>query len=418
MAMTKLRFTLFNFAILALGGTAHASGFLLNEFDGAAVGRGDAVTASDTDPSSIYYNVGGLAVAGGAGVMIGGSLIAPSASYTDTAGTKTTSNTSAQAVPGVFVSYRITDILAAGVGFYTPYGLAIDWPAGSSQAGVAQDVDLATFYITPAVGLNLNRFIPGLSVGGGVDIVPATLTLTQQVFFGQDTPGTVSLGDTATGIGGRAGVMYRPQFVPGLSIGAMWHSNVTEEFTGTVNVDSLPQYRQMLPGNGTTTTTLNLPESFSGGIAYRPIDKLEIEADVVWTEWSKLQSLNLVVPAPPSQSGTMTISSPQNYTNTTSVRAGAEYAFPAIGLAVRAGYIYDPTPVPSTTLTAILPDMNRNDVCLGASKWFGEYAAHLGLLFVLPSSRETSSDPYMPVLKGTFDLSAFVASLSVSGRFR
>ena len=74
---------------LGLGGSAHANAFLLNEFDARAVGRANAVTATDSDPSSIYYNVGGLAVADGTHVMIGGSLIAPFATYNDPSGNKT-----------------------------------------------------------------------------------------------------------------------------------------------------------------------------------------------------------------------------------------------------------------------------------------------------------------------------------------
>ena len=88
--------------LLALGGTAHANAFLLNEFDAKAVGRGNASTATDVDPSSIYYNIGGLAVGEGTNVQVGGSLIAPSASFTDIAGNKTTSDTNPQGVVGVF----------------------------------------------------------------------------------------------------------------------------------------------------------------------------------------------------------------------------------------------------------------------------------------------------------------------------
>ena len=88
--------------------------------------------------------------------------------------------------------------------------------------------------------------------------------------------------------------------------------------------------------------------------------------------------------------GTMTISQAQDYTDETTFRIGAEYGMPHLGLAVRAGYIYDPTPVPATTLTAQLPDINRNDVTLGASKSLGNYAAHIGLLWVLPGDRKTS----------------------------
>ena len=80
-------------------------------------------------------------------------------------------------------------MVAAGVGFYTPFGLAVDWPATSPQANVVQDVALHTFFITPSVGVNLGSFVPGLSVGAGLDLVPATIELKQQLYIGNDGTG-------------------------------------------------------------------------------------------------------------------------------------------------------------------------------------------------------------------------------------
>src|SRR5579863_3821716 len=170
--MTKLTCLL----ILAASGTAaHANGFLLNEFDAQAVGRGDATGATDTDASSIYFNVGGLAAGTGSQVMVTGSLIQPIASFTDTSGAKTDSNTATQYLPGLFATTHVTDMIAAGIGFYTPFGLAVQWPSTSEAAASASYIALHTFFITPAIGLNLGSFVPGLSVGGGIDLVPATV---------------------------------------------------------------------------------------------------------------------------------------------------------------------------------------------------------------------------------------------------
>jgi len=64
-----------------------------------------------------------------------------------------------------------------------------------------------------------------------------------------------------------------------------------------------------------------------------------------------------------------------------------------------------------------LPDIDRYAVTAGASKAFGEYSIHLGLLYIIPQSRETSTDTNMPVNKGTFDVSAFVGTLTLAGSF-
>jgi long-chain fatty acid transport protein len=401
------------FASASAAGAAQANGFLINEFDAKAVGRGNASTATDIDPSSIYYNIGGLAVADGTNLQLTGSLIAPSASYTDPNGMKTDSNTSPQAAPGVFVSSRIHPMVAVGVGLSTPFGLAISWPGSSPQADVIREQTLHTFFITPSVGLNLGSFVPGLSVGAGIDLVPATVELKQDVYFGSDR-GTAHLAGSAFGVGGRIGVMYRPASEPRLSLGAMYRTQVKENFSGTGDFDAPSPYRGQLPPDGDIKTSVTLPQSVSAGAAFRVIPDLELEANVIWTNWSQFKTLNIDVPASMG-TGTMTIVQPENYTNETTFRVGGEYGFPHLGLAVRAGYIYDPTPVPTTTLSAQLPDINRNVVTAGASKSFGNYAAHVGLLYVLPQSRKTSDVPYTPEYKGTYDVSAWVASVTLSG---
>jgi long-chain fatty acid transport protein len=400
----------------ALGATAHANGFLLNEFDAREVGRGNAGAATDVEPSSIYYNVGGLAGAEGTRITIGGSLIAPIASFTDSSTSiKTDSNTSPQIVPGIFLSSRLNDKVAIGVGFYTPFGLAISWPATSPQADIIREEALHTFFITPSVGVNLDSVVPGLTLGGGVDIVPATVELKQDIFFGTDASGSAHLAGSATGVGGRVGAMYRPAAARQLSLGVMWRSDVKEDFSGTGAFTAPSPYRAMLPPDGPIKTSVTLPQSVSVGVAYRPMDALELEADAVWTNWSKFASLNIDVPATMG-SGTMTIAQPKNYKDTVTARIGIEYGLPQYHLAVRGGFIYDPTPVPTTTLAADLPDIDRFDACLGASYQVGSFDLHLGLLWVIPQKRTTAPDANMPEYKGTFDVTAFVASVGVSGK--
>jgi long-chain fatty acid transport protein len=410
--MKKL--SIFIMVVGGLASTASANGFLLNEFDARAVGRGNASSATDSDPSSIYYNIGGLSVAEGTHVEIGGSLVAPFATFNQADGNKIDSNTSPQVVPAFFASTRLTSMVAVGFGFYTPFGLALSWPDNSPTNDVLHSQSLRTYFLTPSVGINLGSFVPGLSVGAGVDIVPATVELQQDVFFGTDR-GSAHLGGTAIGIGGRIGAMYRPNSLPELSLGVMWRSNVKEDFSGTGDFDAPAPYRGELPPDGAIKTSITLPQQVTVGVAFRPAPRLEVEANVIWTNWAQFKSLDIQVPT--SSGGTMTLVTDEEYEDKVSARIGVEYSLPEIGVGVRAGYIYDPTPIKPQFLTVQLPDVDRNDVTLGASKSFGNYDVHVGLLWVLPTNRKTSDDANMPVYKGSFDVSAFVTSVTLAGRF-
>lgn len=408
--------TLATLLVVGIPTVASANAFLLNEFDAKATGRGNATTASAQDASSIYYNVGGLGAVTGTQVRISGSVVIPEASFTDAlSGMKTDSTTDPQPLLGAFAGARLTDVFSVGIGFTTPFGLSVKWPRDAPVAEDNQEVTLRTFFITPAVGVDLGRWVPGLTIGGGLDVVPATIELRQQVFFGTDR-GSAHLGGDAIGIGGRIGAMYTPPAAPWLSIGAMWRSQVTEDFDGTADFDAPSPYRPLLPPDGDVETSLDLPQQVAGGIAIRPIERLELEADAIWTDWSTFQTLVIDVPASMT-TGTMEIVRPQNYEDKVTIRAGVEYQFATHGAAVRAGYIYDPTPIPSTTLTALLPDIDRHDVTAGGSVAIGDYDVHLSLLYVIEDDRSTSTTPYMPAHKGTFEVSAWVGTLTLTGQF-
>lgn len=399
------------FLVVGMTGAASANGFYINEHDAKVTGRGGASTATDTDPSSIVYNPGGLAVGEGTSFSIGASLIAAQASYTDTNNLKTDTNAPPAVLPQVFVAHRINKMFAVGIGFHLPFGLAVSWPDSSPQADVVTKQDLRTYFITPAVGVNLDKQVPGLSIGAGLDLVPSTVKLESNLYFGTEQ-GTATLGGTAFGIGGRFGIMYRPPAQKKLSFGLAYRSQINLDFTGTGGFDMAAPYRSQLPPDGDISTTLTLPMSISGGVAFRPNEKIEVELNAVWINWAKFKTIDITL-----ADDSHTVQA-QNYKNTVTLRLGGEYKINDKA-AVRAGYIYDPTPVPSTTLSARLPDIDRHDVTVGGSyKINKNLDAHLAALLVIPGTNESSNaDPYMPIHKGTYDVTAFVASLGLAGRF-
>ncbi|MCX5747495.1 MAG: outer membrane protein transport protein [Proteobacteria bacterium] len=400
--------------LLLTGGltsVASANGFVINEHDAAATGRGNAVTATDDSPSSIVYNPGGIAVGAGTNVEVSGTMVDASGSYTDPAGVKTDTTSSPAVLPAVFVTSRVTDMISVGVGFHLPFGLAIKWPASSPQNEVIKEQSLRTYFITPVVGVNLSKFVPGLSFGGGVDIVPATVELKRAVVFG-DVVGEAHLGGSGVGVGGRVGVQFKPAFAKGLSLGAMWRSKVKIDFDGTGDFDIDPSVRGQLPPDGDIATSVTLPQSVAGGVAYRPVPELALELDAVWMGWSSFKELKIMLPG-----GSESVAV-ENYKNTVSLRVGAEYGLKAVPLSIRAGYVYDPTPIPATTVSAQLPDVDRHVVTAGGTYALTpSYGVSAAVLAVLPVERDTAPDLYMPIHKGTYGVSALVLSATFNGRF-
>ncbi|HEX5058314.1 MAG TPA: outer membrane protein transport protein [Kofleriaceae bacterium] len=408
--MKNIRYILFA-AALGSSAVASANAFNINEHDARVTGRGGATVATNTTPSAMVFNPGGLAVEEGTNAAVNGTIYVAEGSYTPDGSTmKTTTDSAPALVPTGFVTTRINKMFAVGIGVHFPFGLAVSWPTGHAQSDVIQDQDLKTYFITPSFGVNLYEYVPGLSVGGGIDIVPATVRLQRSLPFG-DTTGTVMLGGDALGIGGRFGVMYHPPSVPKLKLGAMWRSDVNLDFSGKGDFDVDPTFRSQLPPDGDISTSITLPQAVTAGVAYDVLPQLQLEFDAVWTNWSKFNELRIKLP-----DGSETVT-PENYENKTTLRFGGEYTFTSVRAALRGGFIYDPTPIPTTTLTAQLPDYDRKNITIGGSYYFGNYGAHLGLLWVTHGERETSDALYMPVFKANYGVDAFVASAMVSGSF-
>lgn len=387
---------------------ALASGFHVDEQDARATGRAGAVTASTNNASAVYYNSAGIADLEGVQVELGGALVRPSAEFTSAAdGATTSADTRVIMLPQLFASWRATELLSIGVGAYAPFGLALDWPATSPGRTNVRQADLRTFFITPTVALNLSRAVPGLSLGAGLDLVPSSVYLQRDVLFGSDVA-SVALSGDAFGVGARFGVLYRPPALPQVAIGLSYRSPVVLDFSGEVDFDAEQPYRAALPPDGDAETSVTLPQTVSVGIAFSPVPELEFEFDGNWRGWSSYDRLDIELP-----DGSVD-SAPKDWSDSLTLRIGGEYTIEQ-RWALRAGAIWDETPVPAERLEFQVPDSNRVDLTLGVGARITEQlTVDLGALYVLPQERSTASaNPVEPPVKGRFAIDVWVVALSV-----
>ncbi len=397
--------------LCASAGVASANGFVLNDFSAKATGRGDATIATSSDGSAIVYNVAGIAAQTGVNFYVGASFLSATGSFTNDADGKKTETDSPMAVtPGMYVTARVHDMVVVGLGFHTPFGSKIQWPAEAPTADEVRSQALRTYFITPSVGLNLDKLVPGLQAGVGLDLVPATVELKQDIFFGE-TRGNATLGGNAFGVGGRVGLMYRPPSAPALSFGLHYRSKVKLDFEGDGDFDIADPFRDQLPPDGEISTSITLPQSVGAGIAVRPSDRIEAEFNAMWMGWSSFKELVVELP------GDQQLVSPREYEDRVSYRVGLEYKAVPNKFDVRVGYMYDPTPIPADYLTASLPDANRHDLTIGGTYHMGNYNVDVGLLWVTPAEKDTGSTPEMPHYKGTYGIEVFLGAVSFGGHF-
>ncbi|MBT8492210.1 MAG: outer membrane protein transport protein [Deltaproteobacteria bacterium] len=398
-------------SLVIASASAHAGGLILNDHGASATGRADAVVATVDDGSSIFYNPAGIAHKKGVNVYFGGSLILPFASFTEeSTGQVTDAERPTTVTPTFYIHGELANNLFVGIGAYAPFGSSSAWPASSPGREQSRESTLRTVFISPVLGFNLSELVPGtLTVGGGFDLVPADVDLRRDLLFGEDV-GTLRLGGDGLGWGSRFGIQYAP--TEDLAFGFTYRSTVGIDFGGDGDFDIDPPYRSELPPDGKIEAFIKLPRSILGGVSYRPIPQLEVEFDLNWIDWRDLETLDITLP-----DGEVT-SIDYQWDDVFVLRLGAEYSLPHLGLDLRAGYAYDPTPVPDETLGFAPPDADRHVLSVGAGYQLPQnFFVDVGILYGIPVSNTTSDEPLRPQIKGEFDITFLVTALSIGYRF-
>lgn len=396
---------------LLTAGTAQAAGFLLINHGARASGRGNAYAATAADPSAIWYNPAGINQLDGIHLYAGANLIVPTSEFTPADGGDSVSTEDVTPItPNFYVTGSVNEWLTLGIGVNPPYGLGIEWPADSPGADIIREQTLRSWFVTPVVGIDFSSWgVQGLSLALGPDIVFASANLQRDIPFGAST-GEVELSGEDIRVGGRVGLLYRPEILPALSVGLMYRHYVDLTLVGKADFDADPTFRPLLPPDGDGQVKLSLPAMGTVGLAYDILPELQAELNVSWVGWSAYDELPITLP-----DGTTSVAE-RDWNDTLVLRVGAEYRQPV--WAVRVGYEYDPTPIPPSTLDFTLPDADRNYLNAGFSVYL-PYDMHVDAAFVylLEGTQETGDEPFRPREKGEYAVSAWVAALSFGVAF-
>ncbi len=331
---------------------AFAGGFQLNEAGARAMAQAGAFAARASDGSAIYFNPAGLGFQDVGSAYVGATAIIPTSSFygplQDNSNAKTKAPSQMFTPINIYVTYPWLDRLHVGFGVNNPFGLGSKWPTDWVGARLTTNAQLQTFFFTPTVAY---RLTDDLSVGAGFNYVTGSVKLERAVVTPIDDP-RASIDMSGHGFGFNLGVLYK--ITPELSAGASYRSQAKVDAKGTASFT--PAY-SFLPA-GDASASLTLPATAFVGVAYKPMENLEVEADYQFIGWSSYDQLAITFAKDGSSSVT-----PKNYKDTYILRIGGEYSIKYFHF--RAGYLYDHTPVSSPYVDPILPDANRNGFNVG-----------------------------------------------------
>jgi len=380
--------------LVMAAGPVWAAGFRIDTQSGRATGMGSAVSALIDDSAANYYNPAGLTARGkGFELMAGDTLIIPQLKFTAPDGTATSSNFTVSPPPHVYARAGLMEELAIGIGFFTGYGASGNWPADWAGQFKARQSSLQTF------NLNVNLAYaphPRISFGAGVNVLRGTLFIERGLDF-VDSTGAVQLGGGAWGVGFNGGV--RVEVIERLMwFGGAVRSMVDLNFGGNAHFEGVPGNLQGRLFDQPIRGRVQLPLTGQFGLGFKLFDKLKLGLDVTYVNWQAFRELRIEF----LESTDLTVPLPKRWFDTASFHLGAEYDVTR-SLQARVGFVYDPTPSPSDTLTPDLPDATRIKVAVGVGYTHSSGVfADLGYQFVALLSQQATS----PCVTGTTDMCA------------
>lgn len=354
--------------------------------------RGGAVVASPVDIPSMMYNP---AAAGEVKVNKAGfdmSLGVLNATRSISIGTNSTeSDSNNYLAMGVGAVTKITDKLSFGMTAGGVAGLGVDFAGGTllPASGTAVVSTKSLFKIVPAFAYAATD---KLTIGVSPQIAYQSMALRTPAFTMPQTG--------VFGIGAAIGAIYH--ITPTLQAGLSYTSKTFMDeysFNGIVGATE-----------GTYDMQLDAPQSLSGGIAYRPMPKLLIEADIKWVDHSSVMDSVVLKNA----AGTTVQTLAFGWKDQIIYSLGADYeAMP--GLTLRAGYNYGKSPIGSEDVLQNYGSIAvvEHHLSLGVTKqWSPAIATSLSYTHGFNNEVTSSINPAVSI-----DASQNITYLQLSFRF-
>jgi long-chain fatty acid transport protein len=440
-------------ATVIAGGEACASGFALVEQSvkqvGSAISGG---AASAGDASTLFFNPAGMTRLGGKQAVAGGHIISPSSKFSGSAtttplvgGAPISGGDGGEAgstafVPSLYYSHELNEKTWVGLGIGAPFGLSTDYDSNWVGRYHAIKSEVTTVNINPSTAYKLND---QLSLGAGLNIMRATAELSNAVDYsmaclgsslaatgactslGLNTPGTSSTDGSIVvegdgwDYGFNLGVLY--ELTEQTRIGAAYRSKIKQELEGTANFTTpdgvtVPAALDAVLADSDATAKVELPASLSLSMTTQVAPRLELMADITWTQWSSFDELRIEFDNPLKEDSVQ----PENWEDTYKFSVGLNYRHNPVWT-WRCGLAYDQTPIPDAeSRTPRIPGNDRKWIAAGFT-----YAATPAItldfamahLFVNDTDIDATDSSFGHDLSGSYESDINILSAQANWQF-
>ena len=427
-----------------LAPSANASGFQLREQSASAQGNAFAgVSAGGEDASGLFFNPASMTRIDGNQCTLGGSYVAPVASFGNGQATRAPIIPDAQrsisgtpsapnsaktvTIPNLAATWSLNETLRLGLSINAPFGLITDYGSDFLGRYHARKSDLKTLDIAPAVALHIN---PQWSAGLAIVARKADAEISNSVDFGMigalkgipgytpgGSDGMATMKGSKWGYGYRLGLTFQP--IEALHLGLAYHSSTRMNLSGTLTYSGVPTILGGAFRNSDATAEVNLPATASLGADYHVNESLDLKAELARTEWSSFQELRVKIAS--GQPDAVTV---ENWHDTWFFSLGGTWKLNKT-TALRAGLAMDQGAAPNDTRTPRIPDGDRTWVSLGLGHAFTSlFSIDLGYTHIFvkqsPIALNSGTSPSSPdFFRGNLsgEFSSHIDILAIQGKF-
>ncbi len=360
------------------------------------------------DASSIFYNPGSLALydgkfsisAGVNGIMSNAIFQKEATNYQ-----ARTDNPLGTPFYGYF-SAKIKNVIALGIGVYTPFGSSAQWNDDWAGRYLIRNVKLSAIYIQPTIAY---QYKGKFGIGAGFVYAIGNVELNKALPYGEGSK--VNLKGDASNIGFNIGAFYKP--IEKLSIGIDYRSEIVMKLESGDATFTVPSaLSASIPENNKFKAELPMPANLDFGISYEFTEKFLLAAEVNWVMWSTYKSLDFTF----EENGELlSTENPREYKDSWIPRLGGQYKLNDM-FTFRAGVYYDPAPTNEKYFTPETVSLNIIAFTLGASITpFEGFDIDLSYLELHGLEADKTYEP--DNFSGTYKTMTFIPGIGLHYRF-
>ena len=342
-----------------LADLSYGAGFALYEYSARGTAMGGATVANKAEPASLAVNPALITELDGTQAQLGLTVVTANAKTT-VAGQQRGLKNDVWYLPNFYVTQKWSDQVSVGLGGFSRYGLGGEYKNWETWAGsqLAYKVKLETFSFTPTIAVKAND---EFSVAMGLEAMLIGFTQNSTLRPGPAANATAyEISGSGVSWGGNFSFIYRPEWAEKWSLGAMYRTKVKQNLNGRIHAGMEHTTRNIFDDDAKGAITL--PDSLTAGVSFRPTDDLILEAGIVGTFWSAYDQILIEYS---DRESTPTIHNKKDYKDTYRLNLGAEYNLNP-NWAVRAGYVFDKSPINAHAMDTLVPVDDRHIASVGA----------------------------------------------------